>query len=67
MKGARTPQCYLGGDVLELGGKWEAENITTAFLAETCVRNALPRLVKACGIEQFKMQKMPFSDTHYLS
>ena len=65
MKGVGKPQYYLGGDVLELGPEWEKENISTAFSAETYIRNALPRLAKACGVEQFRICRTPFSDQYH--
>ena len=65
MKGVGKPQYYLGGDVLELGEEWEKENVSTAFSAETYIRNALPRLAKACGLEQFHNRKVPISEMYH--
>ena len=65
MKGVGKPQYYLGGDILELGPEWEKENVSTAFSAETYIRNALPRLAKACKVEQFSKAKVPISDSYH--
>ena len=54
MKGVGKPQYYLGGDVVELGPEWEKEGISSAFSAETYIKNSLPKLAKLCGLDDFK-------------
>src|SRR5688500_7223411 len=61
MKGVGKPQYYLGGDMVELGPEWEKEGISSAFSAETYIRNSLPKLAKLCGLEYFKKWSTPFA------
>ena len=53
MKGVGKPQYYLGGDVASLGPEWEKEGISESFSAETYIHNALPKLAKSCGLQEF--------------
>ena len=54
MKGVGKPQYYLGGDVVGLvGPEWEKEGISESFSAETYIHNALPKLAKSCGLQEF--------------
>ena len=65
MKGVGKPQYYLGGDVLELSEEWHKEGITTAFSAETYIKNCLPKLAKMCDLESFPKAKNPFADDYH--
>ena len=65
MKGVGKPQYYLGGDVIELDPEWEREGIQSAFSAETYIINALPKLAKLCGLEEFKKYSTPFQDEYH--
>ena len=66
MKGVGKPQYYLGGDVVELGPEWEKEGITECFSAETYIHNALPKLAKSCGHQEFKKSNIPFAVDYHL-
>src|SRR5687767_1105052 len=59
------PRFYLGGDVVELGPEWEKEGISECFSAETYIQNALPKLAKSCGLEDFKKWSTPFGDEYH--
>jgi hypothetical protein len=65
MKGVGKPQYYLGGDVVDLGPEWEKEDITIAFSTETYIANALPRLAKSCGLQDFKKFNTPFAEEYH--
>src|SRR5687767_12885164 len=65
MKGVGKPQYYLGGDVVGLGPEWEKEGISEAFSAETYIQNALPKLAKSCGLEEFRKHTTPFADKYH--
>jgi hypothetical protein len=65
MKGVGKPQYYLGGDVVDLGPEWEKEDITMAFSAETYNANALPKLAKSCGLQDFKKFNTPFAEDYH--
>jgi hypothetical protein len=54
MKGVGKPQYYLGGDVVGLGPEWEKEGISEAFSADTYIHQALPKLAKSCGLQEFR-------------
>ena len=60
MKGVGKPQYYLGGDVVGLVPEWEKEGISEAFSAETYIQNALLKLVKSCGLVEFRNFIFPF-------
>src|SRR5687768_8631029 len=61
MKGVGKPQYYLGQDVVELGPQWEKEGISSAFSAETYIRNPLPKVAKLCDLEDFRKWSTPFA------
>ncbi|HEY9300451.1 MAG TPA: Ty1/Copia family ribonuclease HI, partial [Phormidium sp.] len=65
MKGVGKPQYYLGGDVVDLGPEWEKEGITSAFSAETYLKNTLPKLAKLCGLRDFKRWNTPFCENYH--
>jgi hypothetical protein len=65
LKGVGEPRYYLGGNVLQLGDKWEKEGISVALSAETYVNNVLPRLASMCKVEQFKKYSTPFSEEYH--
>ena len=65
MKGVGKPEYYLGGDVVDLPKDWEQENITTAFSAQTYIRNCVPKLAEMCGKKSFPSHSTPFSDTYH--
>jgi hypothetical protein len=60
MKGVGKPQYYLGGDVVELGRKWNKEGIYTAFSAETYIKS-LETHFTMCGKPHFPDKKTPFA------
>ena len=53
MKGVGKPQYYLGGVVVSLGPECEKEGISESFSAEYYTLNALPKLAKSCGLQEF--------------
>src|SRR5689334_18129099 len=65
MKDVGKPQYYLGGDVIDMGPEWEKEGISSAFSAETYISNALPKLAKLCGLENFKKANTPFHEDYH--
>ena len=65
LKRVGKPQYYLGGDVVTLDEAWEKEGITTAFSAETYIKNCLPRLAMACGKEEFRKAPTPFIEDYH--
>lgn len=69
MKPIGAPECYLGGNVIQLGEEWEKEGINTALSAETCIENNIvQKLAAMVGIEEFSKSryKAPMSEDYYL-
>ena len=65
MKDVGKPQYYLGGDIVTLDEAWDKEDIHMAFSAQTYIFNNLPKLAKMCGLQDFKLQNTPFSDSYH--
>ena len=65
MKGVGAPRYYLGGDVLELDGQWNRQGLEHAFSAATYIDQALPKLAKLLGVEQFAKKMVPFDPDYH--
>lgn len=65
MKGVGAPRYYLGGDVLELDGQWNRQGVEHAFSAATYIDQALPKLAKLLGVEQFAKKQVPFDPDYH--
>ena len=65
MKGDGKPQYYLGGEVVGLSPEWEKEGISESFSAETYIHNALPKLAKSCGLQEFQKFHTPFEPNYH--
>ena len=65
MKDVGKPQYYLGGDVIDLGPEWEKEGFSAVFSAKTYITNALPKLAKLCGLDDFRKYGTPFSEEYH--
>src|SRR5688500_18592419 len=65
MKDIGKPRYYLGGDVGELGPAWINHGNMECFSAETYIHNALPKLAKSCGLEEFRKYSAPFADEYH--
>ena len=65
MKGVGNPQYYLGGDVVGLGPEWEKESVSDSFSAKTYIHNALPKLAKSCGLQEFQKFNTSFEPNYH--
>ena len=65
MKGVGKPQYYLGGDVVEMNPEWMKEDITMAISAETYITNALPKLAKTCGLQEFLKSNILIAEDYH--
>ena len=62
MKGVGKPQCYLGGDVVDLPSEWSVEGCATAFSAKTHIEQCTKKLAQMCGKPSFKKANVPFPE-----
>jgi len=65
LKGAGSPEYYLGGNIEELGPEWNKQGVKTSLSAKTYIKNVVKKNAEMCGIQAFKSQKSPMAEEYH--